>query len=758
MASTGQPARSSRWRDLRAGLLLWTLVLTVWLSFRALDLNHPYLHRYVAFDRGFDVLATLMRCALVAALSAFAFAAGERVAVSCGVTCRPSLRLALGILALNIGLLPLFFLGWLNPPVLLAVLLLLALLLGRELSSLLVLRGRRFGRMGPLLLVITPLPFYLIDAVMPVGLTESLGDVADAYLRLPMYFAAQGGAAFNVDYASTMTNFENWEVLGASLTVLSNPETIKLLGGALFWLLACIVYDLALDLCRTRWAVLAPVLFLTSPALIDSEWFSLLHPRLYYIFLAAVALNFTNKAVTHRSVRWLCLGIVAMGCMAGATLGGGISLAILGTLLLPQARWFLKSPAPVLAAAAVGGLLAIVFPLWNLSHTGSPAPTNLALSGMLGLDVPPEVYNRYLLERVNLQFVATDGCSGTDVLLFPLRFVFEHYGSATLFVVAALFAAWRATNVRYVLLFAMIHVVVYLALFPSSVHGGSWARFQWVALPALAALAARGAEFLVADLPRIWPPAYRAASRRAVGALCVLAAVLALLTNWYALGLPAWLTLRQRNVPYLTGQTDLATYIGRRHARQAAFLNAMFDEDDHILHLFRDLGIYVEPRLHQASETGFASIIYRCRDPGTIVHTLLARGIRRLTVDTGYYGEIAGNPCEATVQDIATPLFEPSFFVRHFIPVETGLDDFFLFRISERALDGERLAVNRRTIAASGLLDLFHAALAMHGATADGLRGNPYSIRKLMTAHGVVTNEMPLDAGSTNVPKSGAGS
>jgi len=164
---------------------------------------------------------------------------------------------------------------------------------------------------------------------------------------------------------------------------------------------------------------------------------------------------------------------------------------------------------------------------------------------------------------------------------------------------------------------------------------------------------------------------------------------------------------------------SLGDYVGPALAERWRFLNERFGPDEKILYLFRAMCAYARPKLYQPNVVGAATVVYASTDPDAILGKLRRLGIRYLCLDN----------------DVASPIFEPQFFVRHFVPIKDPIDNFFLFEIDYDGINDEgRLEANAEAIAATGFFDLLRDSLARHGERAIEVPSNPYRIKSLMRA------------------------
>ncbi len=170
--------------------------------------------------------------------------------------------------------------------------------------------------------------------------------------------------------------------------------------------------------------------------------------------------------------------------------------------------------------------------------------------------------------------------------------------------------------------------------------------------------------------------------------------------------------------------------MGDRDASIAMYFNENFTEKDKILFLFLEQGIYSKPSLYQPTTVGSASIIYRSENKTTIMNKLKKIGINYLCVDNKF-GHIGNNPYRSMVADITTPIFEPDFFSKHFIPIYSEISNFSMFKINYNGLENtDRIKDNCEEIKKTGFYDLIYGSISRNQNKR--IMSNPYSVETLL--------------------------
>ncbi|NLO91131.1 MAG: hypothetical protein GX410_03955 [Elusimicrobia bacterium] len=177
------------------------------------------------------------------------------------------------------------------------------------------------------------------------------------------------------------------------------------------------------------------------------------------------------------------------------------------------------------------------------------------------------------------------------------------------------------------------------------------------------------------------------------------------------------------NAAFLARRTTLASYLGRSTADKVSFLNSVLGEGDRVFYIFNIQRVYTKPQLLQAVITGAPSIYLT--DSGLIMSELRKAGINYLCFD--YMTCCPG--------DVISPIFEPGFFARHFEYVDTGLPNFFLFRIRFDGLSSSQYGANICKIASGGFYSLLYTEAHRYAGLKKKIKANPYPVEKLLNEY-----------------------
>ncbi|NLO91133.1 MAG: hypothetical protein GX410_03965 [Elusimicrobia bacterium] len=745
------------------------------------------------FSSHFDWCAALLNVALVLNVLAACFMLGKRLV--------DGLRLpgagfyhhaGLGLLALNVLLLPLFFLNLFYPPVLAALFITLLVLLRSEAPAL---RSALRTRPAlPLLLFGAAALLHLVNALLPVSYGESLGDAANNTFYVPMLFARNHGAFFAPYLGAILSKFCQYEVLGSALISLSNPGVVKIFGLSLLLLTAVGVKQTLDSDLRGRDGIWAAVLFLTAPALYNDAWFSFAHERAYQLFLTFFVFSCMLKGALEKEARWQYVGLLSAGVLLGVSAGGVFTaMAALMAVLLSPALWRGRVRG-YLGAMLGAAALAAVFPVWNYINTGSPAPVLVFLNKLFPVS-GGDVFNDYLAQRTGLFFGGAGVSFADRWLYFVPKYLYANFGLAAFgIVLAALYFLNPLAKIS-----APFVILPFLAaplFFPQITRGEEHGRFLWDMFPLLSLLILHGFyvtcallrgpgvfteyEGLADNSPRAakFLAAFKAQSAKVrwrqyaviaaaavlalyagfvadgcrrgnaacvfsasqkpdadclgAGALCSSAAQTADFVFGMAFGRHACHCSVGHKLRYLFSLDTLGQYLGPENADKDAFLNSRLEPGEKVLYFFHAQKIYSAVEKYQPSTVASVSGIY-AEDGGKALALLENEGLSALCFDNKW-GLADGDPGKSLILDALTPLFEPDFFSRHFIVVETGLPHFYLFRIHYAGLEGKALDENREALGKSGFFCELYLPLKKYSASAKRLEANPYSPEKMLAA------------------------
>lgn len=741
------------------------------------------------FSSRFDWFAALINIVLVLHVLGACFMLGKRLADGLRLSGAGFYhRIGLGLLALNVLLLPLFFLHLFYPSVLGALLITLLVLLRSEAPA--MGSALRTRPVLPLLLFGAAALPHVLNALMPVSYGESLGDAANNTFYVPMLFARHHGAFFTPYLGAILSKFCQYEVLGSALIALSNPGVVKIFGLSLLLLTAVGVKQTLDSDLRGRGGIWAAVLFLTATALYNDSWFSFVHERAYQLFLSLFVFSCMLKGALAKEARWQYAGLMASGLLLGVSAGGIFTaLAALSAALLSPGLWrgHVRGYLKVMSCAVV---LAAVFPAWNYVNTGSPVPVLVFLNKFFPLS-GGGVFNEYLAQRTGL-FFGGAGVSWADKwFYFAPKFLYSNFGLAALGILLAA-AYFRRSLLAIAAPFVLIPLAAAPLFFPQITRGEENGRFLWDMFPLFSLLVIYGFyatcalfrgpgvslqyEELAGQCPRTaklmawlrtqsvsvnWRiysvlavlaafvlyggVAADVCHRRktACGEACIgscLNAQVVFFAASQTVGLALETTLGRttcrcdfvHKMRYLFGLDTLRRYLGPENADKDAFLNSRLEPGEKVLYFFHAQKIYSTAEKYQPSTVASVSGIY-AEDAGKALKLLEKEGISALCFDNKW-GLSDGDPGKSLILDALTPLFEPDFFSRHFAAVDTGLPHFYLFRIEYAGLEGKALEENREALAKSGFFCELYLPLQRFSSSAKRLKANSYSPEKLLAA------------------------
>ena len=666
----------------------------------------------------------------------------------------PAFATATGLLTINILLLPFFFLNLINPWIVGALLLSGIALLPRKTAETWTTGLRKTAAEKWLLFLGVPLAAaYMAKAMLPVSLTESLGDIANHYLQLPLAFAQNHGAAFKIELTPFVTKHCLYEVMTSALIILSNPGVVKLFGLSLFLMTGLLLLQLSQRLAGWKLAVFALCLFLTHTFFTNDTLFSFAHDRVYHIFAAFLAFALTLLGIVEQNPRYHYLALPVMGALSAISVAGFISSALNCGLILAFSKLWKERWKCYLIAASSGLLLTCIFPLWNFFKTGSPIPTLGLQSGAMGI-FQNNVFNGYLSERNEFLHPSLADFSIWKVLAFPFQFSFESFGLLGLVIFFSL-AYFRDTAHAVCLLYTF--GIIYAYLF-QAIKGGSCYRFILELVPILSLLLSltlmRLAQIPILNAARTRFAVFTAhqftspGSRRRCLFALALTYMLALFLNstvvlsWSDQALKALsgrtltaLFPASTQFHYLAGTSTLGEFLGTEASAKYDFLNRTLTTEDKIIYFFKAQSIYAKPIFYQPTITESASIVCRTKDANVILSALNKLGVGYLVFDAVYplSPDNAGMPL---IADATSPIFEPLFFARHFVPMPHAPANFYLFKINYSGLrQADILAANEKIITESGFYDRIYWPLKAYNPVMLKLRSNPYSPDELLRAY-----------------------
>ena len=216
----------------------------------------------------FSWTVTALNVALTVFIGLLNLAIGRCVGRFVQLNCTNALSWGVGFVLFMVPLFMLFAARLLEPHILLAYFVLCSLLVRKELTELLAAGLRVLVELKPrwswffYLPLSLPLSFFILNAISPVAINESMGDVAGHYLVVPLRYAQSGGFVELAHVQNQVANL-HLNALLASLVVFAHPSIIKLIGLMVFFGTAFLVHDNVRALGGNVAAKLATLLFFT---------------------------------------------------------------------------------------------------------------------------------------------------------------------------------------------------------------------------------------------------------------------------------------------------------------------------------------------------------------------------------------------------------------------------------------------------------------------------------------------------------------
>lgn len=224
--------------------------------------------------------------------------------------------------------------------------------------------------------------------------------------------------------------------------------------------------------------------------------------------------------------------------------------------------------------------------------------------------------------------------------------------------------------------------------------------------------------------------------------------------NHYALNPVSKLSMRRRIVSQLTTNLDyirknitFGDYIGNDNIKEIQFLNTNFTQQDKILFFFHAKGIYVKPKLYQNTKSG-VSILYTSGDQKQILSKFQKLGISYLCLESKSVVSL-NNAFGAMVADITTPIFEPGFFAKHFIPLENNISDMYVYRINYDEIKNENeITFNSNKIEKTGFYKFIYKSIKnrINNEKLVRIDLNPYKLEKLLEEYEKYFPQKTLDS------------
>jgi hypothetical protein len=420
-----------------------------------------------------------------------------------------------------------------------------------------------------------------------------------------------------------------------------------------------------------------------------------------------------------------------MGILVGSSMAGIISATInLFILLLFSDIWKTKK---YLFFFILFVLISSILPVWNYVNTGSFSPINIHLNKLLGIKADPDIFNQYLTDRLSLKFMSYKDVFFTEYLFFPFKFAFHHFNILACFFALGLFFL-KDKKIQILYSYCIFNIIIYLFLVKKSVaikYG--YSRFHWEIMPVVVTLII----YVISKLSRRLVSTFKNfktlnKSGKNISAFITNSIFFSILIVSFIISVYSMKSLFRhdefnRKLLFIGRRINLKKHLGERYASIAMYFNDNFTERDKILFLFYEQGIYSKPSFYQPTKIGSASIIYRSRNKTTIMKKLKEIGINYLCVDN-LFGSIGNNPYRSMVADITTPIFEPDYFSKHFIPIYSEISNFCMFKINYNGLeDTNDIKDNCEKIKKTEFYDLIYDSISRNIKKTTRIMSNPYS-------------------------------
>jgi len=597
-------------------------------------------------------------------------------------------------------------------------------------------------------LIILAFIVHFLYAISPVNFAESLGDIANSYLDVYMNLAYYHGLKFLPNHAGSLVKFLNFDALESTLIVLSHPQSAKVFGFLIFVLLSLMVFSLFKsifenlninkNISNNEWSYFALLLFLLCPVFLDEIKFSFAHDRNYFIFLSFLTFYILFLGIQQKDSRYIYFNLPIMGILFGSSLAGPISVIINFMLMLFFFRDWKKNYKSILVSFAIFVCISSIFPIWNYIHSGSFMPTNVLLNQLLLLSPDPDVFDLYLSERVGLQLSNTKELGTLDYLLFPFRFVYLHYYIFAVPFSLGVLLVVKYKSIKLLYSYIVLTMLIYMFTFKSSISLGVNTRFHYVAFPFIVvAIVCLMSKWNIFGLIR------SSLNASILSYIIIFISIFIYLDNsWF---IPPQSKVRMQRkiqnqirnkINYVLGYRDLNFYLGFKNVEKIKFLNANLTRQDKVLYFFHAQGIYTKPILYQNTKSGM-SILYTSGNQKTIMNKLREKGIEYIAVDMKW-AITSNSPFGIMVADITTPIFEPEFFSKHFIPLEYQVPDLYVFKINYDGIINENEIINNISeIKKTGFYDVIYRSIKRNIRNEKLIRIdlNPYKAETLLNEY-----------------------
>lgn len=469
-------------------LVLYTALLLPILIFEIKSIRKPFLIDYISFNSYFSFFNSLLEIFFIIVFLIYCFGLGNNLAKKFAFNFPTNFKIGLGLIFINLLLIPLFFLNLFKIEILLLLFFLLSWPATYRLEKSFNLNNLKIGLTKSHFLLITYFLFFLsvvvsfLDALMPVNFLESSGDIANHYLRIPMAFAKAGGVVHNSLLAGSLAGSLNYELISSFLVVLSNPQIIKILGFVLFLTTFFIILEIGQKFLKTTYSLGVALIFLITPFFIDKDHFSFVHPRVYIMFLSTFSLGLICLGYQYRQTKYFWLSLLSLGLLS-ATNYQGLSLGLIGFILLVPGLWHFKKNWKIhLFFISIFIVLILIFPFWTWFNQDSPFPKSPFLNSLFGFAPKSEMSSAWVAERVLLQQVTTNRMTFISFAGFLCKLLFSHLN----FLIILLFLGFSLKpNLPSLLFFSFYFANTLLMsfIFSSSTTSLVNARFQHIGLP-----------------------------------------------------------------------------------------------------------------------------------------------------------------------------------------------------------------------------------------------------------------------------------
>jgi hypothetical protein len=424
-----------------------------------------------------------------------------------------------------------------------------------------------------------------------------------------------------------------------------------------------------------------------------------------------------------------------MGIMVGCGQAGVISAAVNISILLLFSNLWKNNIKKYLLFFLFFLSLSSIFPVWNYINTGNFAPTNIFLNNLFNIRVNPDISNQYINDRMSLQFIGMKQFSFFDFLFFPFNSVFYHFNIFVFFFFTGLiFLKDKKLQILYFYYF--FSTVIYLILVKNSFPGNVNERFHWVVWPVVIIIITyvmSKFSLWIASLFNNYGTSKKIEKNKSgliVNIVYISLLVIYILSSYKLAEKLIINDLTKFKIPFITKNINLKQFLGENKISKIEYLNKNFDKKDRILYMFHTQGIYSKPLLYQPTISP-TSIVYRTNNQLIIMNKLKKLGINYFCLDNKW--GLGNDPFLSMVADITTPIFEPDFFAKHFIPISTNIRNFYVFKINYDGIkDIESLRSNCLRILQTGFFDLIYGAISRDIHIITKIPSNPYPIESLL--------------------------